>query len=184
MGKFQWALILLLVAHDQFFLEKTNFMFNKFSKALVAATLLIASVGAQASLISIDTQFTFGWGGNRSNLGSIQGTDFNSDGIISTNEVTSIYESYSGHSVLSTLSAIGDINISAVTWTPNALSWTWASSIAYMTFDNRAWSCSTYNGCGITFTSFKTSGDVPEPATLALFGLGLLGFAAARRRKQ
>jgi hypothetical protein len=29
-----------------------------------------------------------------------------------------------------------------------------------------------------------TSTSVPEPATLALFGLGLLGFAVSRRRKQ
>ena len=33
-------------------------------------------------------------------------------------------------------------------------------------------------------TNIDTSQNVPEPATIALFGLGLLGFAAARRRKQ
>lgn len=35
----------------------------------------------------------------------------------------------------------------------------------------------------VSFTSARTS-DVPEPTSMALLGLGLLGFAAARRRKQ
>ena len=34
----------------------------------------------------------------------------------------------------------------------------------------------------MTFTTSGTASAVPEPASIALFGLGLLGFAAARRK--
>lgn len=36
----------------------------------------------------------------------------------------------------------------------------------------------------ISFTAPPTVGNVPEPASLALLGIGIAGFAAARRRKQ
>ena len=39
------------------------------------------------------------------------------------------------------------------------------------------------DGNGFTFIQFSPVRDVPEPLTLSLFGAGLMGAAAARRRK-
>jgi hypothetical protein len=157
----------------------------KFAKSLIAAVAVAASSVAMAAPVSIDLDFRFGWGGDHEFTGHIGATDLNNDGLITKSEVTSIFESLSNHNSISQLYDIGTIDIATKHWTPNGISWDGAPSIAYMTFDNRQWSCSTYNGCGVTITEFVTrGGNVPEPASIGLLAAALMGAGVASRKRQ
>lgn len=46
------------------------------------------------------------------------------------------------------------------------------------------WGGDAYNNKGIDFAFTGMAADVPEPGTMALFGIGLLGLAAARKRSK
>ena len=152
-------------------------------KSLIATAALCAASLASAAPVSISADFVFGWSGNLAYTGHLDATDNNNDGLITVGEVTSIYESYSGHSQVSQLFDIGTINIATQQWSANGISWVGFPDTAYLTFDNRQWSCTTFNGCSGQLTALQTS-QVPEPASLALLAVALGGAGFAARKRQ
>lgn len=60
----------------------------------------------------------------------------------------------------------------------------WENTLGFLTADNNCQAAGTTDGsCAETFRINGTSSAVPEPITLSLFGAGLVGAAALRRRK-
>lgn len=159
---------------------KTNLV-----KFLAATAALAASSAVFAGPQAITADFKFGWGGDHSYTGHIAATDVNNDGLITVGEVTSIQESLSGHNAVSQLFDIGTINIGTQHWLANGVAWNGTANVAFLTFDNRSWSCNTSNGCDAVFTSFATAGgNVPEPAVLSLVALALVGAGVASRKRK
>jgi len=160
----------------------------KFLKMAFAGLVLGVSSFANAGLI-VDVEWVVG--STSGYNGSFSGTDIDNDGFITISEVT-YADSFLGSTLerstaSSFLYGFGDFDIANVLWINNGATWTHSPTNlkGYVSFDGN-YSVANWADSQISYriVNLQNSQLVPEPSTLAILALGLMGLASRRFKKQ
>ncbi len=151
-----------------------------FKKLLSALALSIVATSASATVVDYTMTISNSVGAS----GQFTGLDGNADGFLSLNELSAFtfdIPAVGYHFELPIVSDFGRYNIAQNLWLHDASGWG-QSNFAYVSFNGGSLSVNTTNASNVVTTS--AAAEVPEPAPVALFALGLLAIGAARRSKK
>ncbi len=150
-------------------------------KFLLVAVLSVISTIANAGVI---VDFDVMNGNSVYGSGQFAGEDDNSNNFLTFEELDlfSFVAPNYGHDLsVSDLSSFGDFDILNEEWLSNAASWVGSPDNAWFTWNNHDYSVN--SSWAVVITNAQIDGQVPEPASLAILGLGLLGLGAVRKRR-